>query len=125
MPVTAAGPLRLWLYFQQEAFLARRMECDWRWIQERSGFSAPFRTKIGAKAIAALAQHLISIRRTRPRIRGQHSMAISAQGFERFGQNLALALIAQDHFFEQLQIVLGCFIVTLLSLLDRKSVVKG
>src|SRR3546814_8470578 len=59
MPVTAAGPLRLWLYFQQEAFLARRMECEWRWIQERSGFSAPFRTKIGAKAIAALAQHLI------------------------------------------------------------------
>src|SRR3546814_20732617 len=102
------------------------MECEWRWIQERSGFSAPFRTKIGAKAIAALAQHLISIRRTRLRIRGQHSMAISAHGFERFRQNLVFALIAQDHFVDLLQIVLADFIATLLPPLpgwveDRKS----
>src|SRR3546814_2909572 len=44
-------------------------------------------------------------------------MAISAQGFERFRQNLVFALIAQDHFVDLLQIVLADFIATLLPLL--------
>src|SRR3546814_7074320 len=44
-------------------------------------------------------------------------MAISAQGFVLFRQNLVYALIAQDHFVDLLQIVLADFIATLLPLL--------